>query len=314
VPRWLILVHRIPSRPLYLRARMRQRLATVGAIAVKNSVYLLPSGAEAREDLEWIAQEIVAGGGDAHLFDGDFVDPSAAESAVAQFRQSREAAYAELAAEARAAARSARSADGSSSHSPSHERLTRKLDQARRLDFFEAQGRKAAEDAVAALAPRGTNEGREKRMQAKVSGLKGRTWVTRPGVKVDRIASAWFIQRFIDPKAKFRFEDARTPKRDGDLRFDMLGGDFTHEGDRCTLETLIRRVGLPDAGVRAIAEVVHDIDLKDGKFGRAETAGVSAAIDGLVSRHAKDAERIAQGLALFDDLHEAFGTRKRSRK
>ena len=144
-------------------------------------------------------------------------------------------------------------------------------------------------------------------MRAKTTELRGRTWVTRPGVKVDRIASAWFIRRFVDAKARFRFEDPKSPRRDGDIRFDMIGGDFTHEGDRCTLETLIHRVGLPDKGVQAIAEIVHDVDLKDAKFGRAETAGVAAAIDGLVKRHGADADRIAHGLALFDDLHESFG-------
>ncbi len=103
MPRWLILVHRIPSRPLYLRAKMRQRLGDVGAVAVKNSVYLLPHGADALEDLQWIAQEIVAGGGDAHLFEGDFVDGVANEAAVAQFKEARDVDYQSLAADARAA-------------------------------------------------------------------------------------------------------------------------------------------------------------------------------------------------------------------
>jgi hypothetical protein len=301
--RWLILVHRIPPRPLYLRAKMRQRLAAVGALAVKNSVYLLPSGAEAREDLEWIAQEITAGGGDAHLFEGDFVDPAATSAAIAQFRQTTETAYLDLKKEARGAV-----------GAQTHARLSKRLEQIRRLDFFEADGRAAAAQALAAFGSRlARGQQEEKRMRTANAGLKCRTWVTRPGIKVDRIASAWFIRRFIDPKARFRFEDPRTPKRTGDLRFDMIGGDFTHEGDRCTLETLIKRVGLPDAGVRAIAEIVHDVDLKDGKFGRAETAGVATAIDGLVGRHAHDADRLANGLTLFDDLHEAFGRKKRSR-
>jgi len=93
MPRWLILVHRIPPRPLYLRAKMRQRLVAAGAVAVKNSVYVLPHGGEALEDLQWIAQEIVAGGGDAHLFEGDFVERAASEAAVAQFRDARNADY-----------------------------------------------------------------------------------------------------------------------------------------------------------------------------------------------------------------------------
>src|ERR1700681_1260853 len=103
MPRWLVLVHRIPPRPLYLRAKIRQRLAAAGAEAVKNAVYLLPQSAEALEDLQWIAQEIVAGGGDAHLFEGDFVEGVAGDAAVAQFRRTRDADYEALSADARAA-------------------------------------------------------------------------------------------------------------------------------------------------------------------------------------------------------------------
>ena len=140
--------------------------------------------------------------------------------------------------------------------------------------------------------------------------LRGRTWVTRPDVHIDRLASAWFIRRFIDPKAKFRFAapDARVTK--DELRFDMVGGDFTHDGDRCTLETLVRAVGLPDRGVKAIAEIVHDLDLKDGKFGRPEAPGIARMIEGLVARYANDDERLEKGFAMFDDLHEAM-TRKK---
>src|SRR5882762_2808704 len=114
--RWLILVHRIPPRPLYLRAKIRQRLSTAGAVAVKNAVYLLPQSAEALEDLQWIAQEIVAGGGDAHLFEGDFVDGVAGDSAVAHFRETRDADYAAVTTDARAAIKAAAVADLAVAH------------------------------------------------------------------------------------------------------------------------------------------------------------------------------------------------------
>ena len=304
MPRWLILVHRIPSRPLYLRAKMRQRLAAAGAIAVKNSVYLLPHGAETLEDLQWIAQEIVAGGGDAHLFAGDFVDGVANDAAVAQFRQERDADYAALLDEVRASRKSELAA--------AYPRLTRRLEEIRTIDFFEAEGRSAAEQAIAAIESRLEKEKKEeaKMLQAKPE-LRGKTWVTRPGVKVDRMASAWFIRRFVDPKARFRFIDPSAPKKEGELRFDMVGGDFTHEEDRCTFETLVRRVGLPDKRVRAIAEMVHDLDLKDAKYGRAETAGVRMILDGIMARTDNDDERIDRALTVFDDLYDALGTRKR---
>jgi hypothetical protein len=313
--RWLILVHRIPPRPLYLRAKMRQRLADVGAVAVKNSVYLLPHGSDALEDLQWIAQEIVTGGGDAHLFAGDFVDGVASDAAMAQFREARNTDYDALAEDAHAAMKAARSAAAVAELAAAHARLLRRLEEIRRIDFFDADRRTAAEEALAAIETRLQKDRKEEtRMLKAKPELRGKTWVTRPGVKIDRMASAWFIRRFVDPKARFRFADPATPKKDGELRFDMVGADFTHEEDRCTFETLIGRVGLPDKGVRAIAEIVHDLDLKDGKYGRAEAAGVRMMLDGLMARTENDEERIDRALVIFDDLHEALGTRKRARK
>lgn len=313
---WLILVHRIPPRPLYLRAKMRQRLADVGAVAVKNSVYLLPHGSDALEDLQWIAQEIVTGGGDAHLFAGDFVDRVASDAAVAQFREARNADYDALAEDAHAAMKAARSAAAVAELAVAHTRLLRRLEEIRRIDFFDAERRAAAEEALGAIEARLEKDRKEEtRMLKAKPELRGKTWVTRPGVKIDRMASAWFIRRFVDPKARFRFADPATPKKDGELRFDMVGGDFSHEEDRCTLETLIRRIGLPNAAstraVRTIAEIVHDLDLKDGKYGRAEAAGVRMMLDGLMSRTENDEERIERALVIFDDLHEALGARKR---
>ncbi|HEX8408638.1 MAG TPA: chromate resistance protein ChrB domain-containing protein [Thermoanaerobaculia bacterium] len=319
MPRWLILVHRIPPRPLYLRAKMRQRLSAVGAVAVKNAVYLLPLGSEALEDLQWIAQEIVAGGGDAHLFEGDFVDGVANDAAVAQFHEARNADYDALIADAHAAMKSARSAAAVADLATAHARLTRRLEEIRRIDFFDAERRSEAEKALAAIEARLQKDRKEETRMVKANPeLRGRTWVTRPGVKIDRMASAWFIRRFVDPKARFRFAEPASPKRDGELRFDMVGGDFTHEQDRCTFETLVGRVGLPDKGVRAIAEIVHDLDLKDSKYARAEAAGVRLLLDGLMARTADDEERIERALVIFDDLHEALGktraTKPRARR
>lgn len=313
--RWLILAHRIPPNPRYLRAKIRQRLASVGAVAVKNSVYVLPHSSDALEDLQWIAQEITAGGGDAHLFEGDFVDPAAGDAAVEHFRSARAGDYEALAAEARSAMNAARGAAAVDELTAAYGRLSRRLEDIQRIDFFETPARAAAEEAVAELERKVQRDRQEEtRVLDTHPELRGRTWVTRPGVKIDRMASAWFIRRFIDPRARFRFEDPSAERREGDVRFDMVGGDFTHEEDRCTLETLVRRVGLPDRGVRAIAEIVHDIDLKDSKFDRAEAAGLRMMIEGIIARHEGDAERIERASAVFDDLHEALARGKRTRK
>ena len=212
--------------------------------------------------------------------------------------------------------KAARSAAPVAELASNHTRLARRLEEIRRIDFFDAERRAAAEEALAAIETRLQKDRKEETRMLKASpGLRGRTWVTRPGVKIDRMASAWFIRRFVDPKARFRFVDPAAPKKDGEVRFDMVGGDFTHEDDRCTFETLVGRVGLPDRAVRTIAEIVHDLDLKDGKFARAEAAGMRMMLDGLMARTESDDERIERALVIFDDLHEALGNRsKRSRK
>lgn len=135
----------------------------------------------------------------------------------------------------------------------------------------------------------------------------GRVWVTREGVNVDRIASAWLIRRFIDSSARFKFVPARGYRsRAGELRFDMYEAEYTHVGDECTFQTLVRRFGLRDRGLRAIGEIIHDIDCKDDRFNRPETAGTAALIRGIVQTRADDRERLDRGAVLFDDLYEFF--------
>src|SRR5688572_13784444 len=146
MPRWLILVHRIPPRPLYLRAKMRQRLAAVGAVSVKNSVYLLPRGEDTLEDFQWIGEEITAAGGDAYLIEGDFVDAAAGVAATAQFRSAREEDYRALTSEARAALKTHKT--DVEALAAARERFSRRMHQIRRLDFFDADGRDDAERAM----------------------------------------------------------------------------------------------------------------------------------------------------------------------
>lgn len=121
------------------------------------------------------------------------------------------------------------------------------------------------------------------------------------------MASAWLIRRFIDSDARFKFVSPKGYKALPDeLRFDMFDAEFTHEGDRCTLEVLIERTGLDEPALGPIAEIVHDIDLKDSKFGRQETAGIDRLIAGIAMAHKDDESRLNRGAAVFDDLYEYF--------
>jgi hypothetical protein len=314
--RWLLLIHQLPARPAYLRVKVWRRLQALGAAAVKNAVYALPEGERAREDFAWLLREIASGGGEAFVCEARMVDGLADREVRAMFDRARDADYGEL-------ARQARDLAGTLGEGPAAERrvearaqlarLRARLAQVAAIDFFGAPGSQAAEGLLAALEDRlREDEPAEPAAPADDPGpLRGRTWVTRRGVHVDRIASAWLVRRFVDPEATFRFVPAKGYEPEpGELRFDMFGGEFTHEGDRCTFEVLLARAGPDDPALRAIAELVHDLDLKDGRFGRPEAAGLGALVEGLCAATGDDAERLARGGAILDDLHAYFARRR----
>jgi hypothetical protein len=304
-PRWLLLIHQIPPQPSSFRVKVWRRLQRLGAVAVKNSVYVLPATEEAREDFEWVLREITDGGGDAVLCEAALAGGLTDEEVEALFREARGADYARLAEEARALAAARAGTEPGARPAAEVEMLKRRLRETVAIDFFAAPGRREAEAAVAALEESG-DQGSMRRSTA-ADALRGKTWVTRRDVHVDRIASAWLVRRWVDPDARFRFVSGRRHRpAEGEVRFDMFEGELTHEGDRCTFEVLLDRLGLDDPALRAIAEIVHDVDLKDGKFGRPEAPGVERLVDGIARAHGDDETRLARGAAVLDDLYESF--------
>ena len=144
-------------------------------------------------------------------------------------------------------------------------------------------------------------------MKLQAEEFRGRMWVTRKGIHVDRMGSAWLIRRFIDPGARFKFVPAKGYQPGpAELRFDMYEADFTHEGDCCTFEVLLERFHLKDPALQSIAEIIHDIDLKDTKFAREETIGIDRLIAGIAMRHKDDEGRRGRAADMFDDLYEYF--------
>ena len=150
-------------------------------------------------------------------------------------------------------------------------------------DYFETPSRRAAEaligDIERTLGAATPPAADAPRLQAKQ--FKGRVWVTRPRPGIDRMASAWFIRRFIDRSARFRFADAADARDRRSIPFDMPDVEFGHHGASCTFETLVHRFGVADPAVRQIADIVHDLDLKETRFGRPEAAAVGRIVDGL---------------------------------
>jgi hypothetical protein len=215
-----------------------------------------------------------------------------------QFRAASNAEYAEFARAVRAAAGPLPDRDAA--------RLRAQLGELRARDFFAAGGRVDAERALsdrlpasrpAALSPDEPSPPRP----------AGAVWVTREDVHVDRLASAWLITRFIDPLATFKFvPSSGYAPLPGELRFDMFDGDYTHEGDRCTFQTLVRRFAPGDQALEAMGEVIHDIDFKIAASHRPETEGIRVLVRGICLAREADADRLQIARPVFDGLHAHF--------
>jgi len=311
--RWLLLIHQIPPAPSYLRVKVGRRLQALGAVLLKNSVYVLPAGDESLEDFQWVRREIVAGRGEAFVCQVSFVEGLTDAAVTALFRNAREADYAALGREARKLQeRVSRRRKGKGAPEPAANallRLRKRLAELRAIDFFGADGRESVEGVLAAveasLRPPSAEAANGPVLPP--ASVRGRTWVTRSDVHVDRIASAWLIRRFIDPEARFKFVPGRGyAPVPGELRYDMFEAEFTHEADLCTFEVLRRRFALDEPALREIAEIVHDVDLKDAKFSRSEAPGLDSLVAGIAIRHADDEARLRDGAAALEALYEYF--------
>jgi hypothetical protein len=315
-PSWLMLIHQIPPKPDAFRVKIWRRLQQVGAVAVKQSVYILPDSESAYEDFSWILKEIVQAGGEAYLTQCRFVEGITGEQVIFLFQHARRADYQKLMDDVNAL-RAGLEPGGPEKANAAYRlrtqigKLQNRLDAIAGIDFFTIPERIAVENTLADLLQRLKGTSGDPTAGSMVSAYTGKTWVTRKQVFVDRMACAWLIRRFIDKEAIFKFVDHKTyhPQKD-EIRFDMFDAEFTHVGDRCSFETMIERLAIKDNALSPIAEIVHDIDMKDSKFGRPEIDGIAALLAGIASSMDNDRVRLDRGSALFDDLYAYFKSKK----
>ena len=308
---WLALLHQLPAKPPYLRVKIWRRLQAIGAVPLKNAVHLLPNTEPSQAAFSTLLKEITSSGGEAILTEIRLLDGQSDPEVRTLFDTARDADYDDLAQSAR------RLLETGPATSADIAKLQKRLEDIGRIDFFGAHGRQEAEAALAELDRRRYQHPDVTRAEPAETpqDLTNRIWVTRSGVHVDRIACAWLIQRFIDPQARFRFVDSRTHAPEpGELRFDMADAEFTHEADRCSFETLLLRADLTDdPALQAISEIIHELDIADGKFARPETAGLGAMLSGVCASTDDDLQRIALASDALNQFHAFFSNRKADR-
>lgn len=300
--RWLLLLYALPVKQTSARVNLWRKLKKFGAVQLKSSAYVLPDNATQYERFQWLATQIKDAGGEATLIRVAEIDGMTNEEMVEMFNQERWAEYKELASACREAlTKRKRGEDGELA--AELERHQRRFREIRETDYFQSPGVHDAQVLLERMEKlRAPRRGAVAVERLEAGKFAGKTWLTRPRPGIDRAGSAWLIRKFIDSKARFVFgmEPARYPKA---LPFDMADAEFSHHGDDCTFETLVKRFGIADKAVRKMAEMVHDADLEDGKFQRCECIGVNSVLSGWARSGLSDEELLSKGVECFEGLY-----------
>jgi hypothetical protein len=295
---WLLLLFTLPTNRNTERVAVWRRLKKMGAVQIKTSTYLLPDEPTQYEQFQWLAQQIRDYGGDSTLVRAQEIEDLTKDKVVAMFNEARTKDYAELRKSLQSfiARRKNKSAEEAAAEL---QRLTRQFREIRQVDFFDsARGHEVAMLLRRAAGPRRTRQ--LETLDAKQ--YQGKTWLTRPRPEIDRVGSAWLITRFIDHKAKFVFAPSAEAFPNA-IPFDMLDAEFSHHGNHCTFETLMKRFAIPDKAIAKIGEMIHDADLDDARFQRVEAVGIDRVLKGWAKQGLPDKEILRRGFECFDALY-----------
>lgn len=300
---WLLLLYALPTPRNAERVNLWRKLKKFGAVQLKTSGYVLPDEPRHLERFQWLARQIQDAGGEATLIRVAEIDRVSSNEVITIFNDTRARDYKELAAVCQ---------DTLVRHKKKKApelaeelaKLNQRFRDIKEIDYFNSP---AAHDAQMWLGRLdkilASHKGPAHLQKLDASQFLGKTWLTRPRPGIDRAGSAWLIRKFIDPKAEFVFDmdPAKHPKA---LPFDMAEAEFSHHGEDCTFETLVRRFVICDKAVQRMAEMVHDADLEDAKFGRPECLGINAVLTGWARSGSTDAELLAKGIDCFEGLYQ----------
>ncbi len=297
-PPWLLLVFSLARKGASLRVTVWRKLQRYGALPLGNSGYFLPNTAENHERFEWLATAVRTEGGEASVLEVQSIDNCSFTQMKQRFSDARAGDYRELLKELRRP-------PASSNLSSRITRLRQRFQDIVSIDFFGNPLREQLEHALNAMQTSKTKSVEPNTGSVSPAEYRNRVWVTRPRPGVDRVTSAWLIRKFIDRKAKFAFapEDKKPPKA---VPFDMYEGGFGHRSEDCTFETLLKVFHIRDKKIPVMAEIVHDADLFDEKFGRKEGFGIDEVMKGWAQQGLSDQELLKRGMQLAEGLYKSL--------
>lgn len=299
---WLLLTFTLPTKRASQRVEVWRKLQRYGTVPLGNSGYLLPCDPMNEERFQWLAVAIRKYGGDASVVRVQSIDNISTPQLIARFAEARAEEYRELIREIHKLNSTPPQSQGTGRLSRLRSRFQEIVD----VDFFDSPLQKRVAELLARASATRTAQLKRRAVKLDRRQYSNRVWVTRPRPGVDRSASAWLVQRFIDSKARFAFaSEDRIPE--GAIPFDMFHADgFGHRGDDCTFETLQKDFRIRDARVKTISEIIHDADLSDEKFNRKEGLGIDEVLKGWAKQGVPDAELLQRGIQLIEGLYHSL--------
>lgn len=317
---WLLFFYSIPSKPVSSRMKIWRKLAGAGAVQLKGAVYILPLTEEHYEFFQWLVSEVESLSGEAAFTSVKKIDSMPNKDIIELFVVRKEEEYQEVirtveGLETRMnSLRKGSRSQNLKSLSEQIARVSRGFEEVRKTDFFlPGKGNAlrtrintlnaALQDFSGALLSKGIPAVAQKRLE----DYQGRVWTSRKRPFVDRMASSWLIRRFIDRSASFYLVNEKDLVfvKKGHVTFDVSGGEFTHVGDLCTFEVLVKAFGIKDKTVRKVAEIVHELDVKDDKYNNAESRGIEEILSGLRKSVKDDTELLEKGMSVFEMLYRS---------
>jgi hypothetical protein len=295
---WLLLLFTLPANCNTERVAVWRRLKKIGATQIKTSTYLLPDEPSQYEQFQWLAQQIRDYGGDSTLVRAQEIEGLTREKVVAMFNDARSKDYAELRKSVQNFIARRKKIDAEQA-TAELERLTKQFREIRAVDFFDSA--RGHEVAMLLRRAEGPKRGPQLR-ELNTKDYQAKKWLTRPRPEIDRVGSAWLIAKFIDRKPKFVFAP-KVESIPNAIPFDMLDAEFSHHGNNCTFETLVKRFGISDKAVAKIGEMIHDADLDDNHFQRVEAIGIDRILKGWGKEGLPDQEILRRGFECFDALY-----------
>lgn len=302
----------MPSKPERNRLRIWRRLQKEGTLSLKDGVHILPYSDDQYEFFQWLSQEIKTLGGEMQFVTIEKIEMMENANVIALFQKQSEASYNTVEEKIRTF-----TIDLNQEHETRQnlKKIIRDFDALYAIDFFHSQKGKTLQKAIQNAQNR-----LESALDSTVSSstpiihlqnsadYQGKQWQTRTRPFVDRMASAWLIRKCIDPAAEFIFANTIDTSKSAIITYDMDQADFTHIGDLCTFEVLLKSFGIEDYAMNAIAKIIHTLDLNDDKYITPEAQGIKLILTAIRENSADDSTILLKSTEIFDYLYLTLGS------